>query len=228
VKSIRRTGGPTAIIAAACLLLACLAHAEDAYEIMTGGMAPQNASQPASSMVLSYGQNPAAAFPPRTTTAPTSSGQAGSPASYCVRTCDGRYFPAPSGNMQSSAEGCRNLCPASETKVFSGSSIDNASSKDGKAYSALPNAFRYRKELVSGCTCNGKDMIGLASISIKDDKTLRRGDIVVNGTGLEVVNRIEDGHLSFAKASATTRSKYERFPVLASDDSQARRTPGSR
>ena len=115
----------------------------------------------------------------------------------------------------SSAEGCKNLCPASETKVFFGSSIDSATSKDGKAYSALPNAFRYRKELVSGCTCNGKDVVGLASVSIKNDKTLRRGVLVAGAAGLEVVNRVEERRLGFAKASAPTRSKYERVPVLA-------------
>jgi hypothetical protein len=209
VKHIRATGRP-ATIAVACLLLAGAAYAEDAYEIMTGGARVQYSS-PSRSMALSFGENPTAAIPPKGSLARLNI-QSNSSASYCVRTCDGRYFPAPSG-----AEGCKNLCPASETKLFFGSSIDNASSRDGKAYSALPNAFRYRKELVAGCTCNGKDVIGLASVSIKDDKTLRRGDIVANAGGLEVVNRIDEGHLSFAKASTAMRSKFERLPVLASD-----------
>jgi hypothetical protein len=69
-------------------------------------------------------------------------------------------------------------------KIFTGNSIDGASSKDGKPYSSLPNAFRYRKELVAGCTCNGKDVIGLASVKIEDDKTLRRGDLFANKGGL--------------------------------------------
>lgn len=215
VKSTHRISRPTTIIAVACMVLACAAHAEDAYEIMTGGRASQSTPRTGSVTILSFGENPRVEFPPRITIAPGV--QTDSSASYCVRTCDGRYFPAPSGNMQSSAEGCKNLCPASETKVFSGSSIDNAYARDGKAYSALPNAFRYRKELVSGCTCNGKDVIGLASVALKDDTTLRRGDIVANVAGLEVVNRIEDGRLSFAKASASTRGKYSRIPVLASD-----------
>jgi hypothetical protein len=136
--------------------------------------------------------------------------------SYCVRTCDGRYFPAPSGDAQSTTHGCKSLCPATETKVFYGSSIDGASSKDGRPYSALANAFRYRKELVAGCTCNGKDVVGLASVKPDEDKTLRRGDIVARETGLAVVKRVDEG-VSFAKASAATRSKYERLPVLASE-----------
>ena len=82
---------------------------------------------------------------------------------------------------------CKSICPSSETKVVSGSSIDNASATDsGKPYSALPNAFRYRKELVAGCTCNGKDQLGLAPVKIEDDPTLRKGDIVAGADGLMI------------------------------------------
>ena len=92
--------------------------------------------------------------------------------------------PSPHQTMQSRAASCNSFCPASETKVFSGSSIDNATAEDGKAYSELPNAFRYRNELVSGCTCNGKDQIGLAPVKIENDPTLRKGDIVAGETAL--------------------------------------------
>jgi len=70
--------------------------------------------------------------------------------------------------------------------VFYGSSIDNAASDNGKPYSELPNAFRYRNELVSGCTCNGKDQVGLAPVKIEKDPTLRKGDIVAGENGLLV------------------------------------------
>ena len=69
---------------------------------------------------------------------------------FCVRTCDGRYFPVTASDNASRAASCNSFCPASETKVFSGSSIDNATAENGKSYSDLPNAFRYRNELVSG------------------------------------------------------------------------------
>ena len=216
---VQKIAGPVTMVAVvAGLLLAYAAHAqEDAWLNMTGGMAPQYSSQSGSMTALSYGENPTTQFPPKRRAVTRTSVQSEGSASYCVRTCDGRYFPVPSANNQSSAEGCKNLCPASETKVFSGSSIDSAYSRDGKPYSALANAFRYRKELVAGCTCNGKDVIGLASVSLKEDRTLRRGDIVANAGGLEVVERVDDSHLRFAKASPATRSKYERLPVLAAD-----------
>jgi len=134
--------------------------------------------------------------------------------SFCVRTRDGRYFPA---DQQSRAEGCRSFCPASETKLFSGSSIEDAATKDGKTYSSLPNAFRYRREMVPGCTCNGKDVVGLATVKIEEDKTLRKGDIVAREVGLEVVNRVGTSSPSFLTASKSIRNQFDRFPVVASD-----------
>src|SRR5438128_81081 len=40
---------------------------------------------------------------------------------YCMRTCDGRYFPLPASDNQSRVASCSNLCPASETKIVYGS-----------------------------------------------------------------------------------------------------------
>ena len=143
-------GGIRAIFAASCFLVTH-ASAQEYYDVMSGRMPTST-----SSMMFSYGANPTTAFPPRAPAAIRPRVHVEAPVSYCVRTCDGRYFPTPSGSAQSKAQACKDLCPASETKVFSGSSIDNASSKDGRPYSALPHAFLYRKELVAGCTCNGK------------------------------------------------------------------------
>lgn len=137
---------------------------------------------------------------------------------YCVRTCDGRYFPLPSAAGQSKAQTCNSFCPASETKVFYGGNIDNAVSDNGKSYSDLPNAFRYRNELVGGCTCNGKDSVGLARIGIEDDKTLRRGDLVAGPNGLMVANGSADGRrktVAFSPASSSVQAKFSRLPVVA-------------
>ena len=51
---------------------------------------------------------------------------------YCVRTCDGRYFPLPASDNQSRAASCNSFCPASETKVVYGSDIDGAATETGK------------------------------------------------------------------------------------------------
>ncbi len=137
---------------------------------------------------------------------------------FCVRTCDGRYFPITASDNASRAASCNSFCPASETKVFSGSSIDNATAENGKSYSDLPNAFRFRNELVSGCTCNGKDQIGLAPVKIENDPTLRKGDIVAGENGLLVAGRSADrrgAELNFSPASEKVSAKYTRLPVVA-------------
>jgi hypothetical protein len=139
---------------------------------------------------------------------------------YCVRTCDGRYFPISASDNQSRAASCNSFCPASETKVVYGSNIDNAATESGQPYSELPNAFRYRNEMVAGCTCNGTDQIGLAPVNIENDPTLRRGDIVAGSGGLMVAGRNADkrgASLNFSPVSERLRSRYQRVPVMTTE-----------
>jgi hypothetical protein len=153
---------------------------------------------------------PDSQFPPQM--APQGGG--GRSTAYCVRTCDGRYFPVSANSEQSQAATCSSFCPASDTRVFYGPSIAHATSEDGKPYSSLPNAFKYREQLVNGCTCNGKDPVGLASISIDQDRTLRRGDIVAGENGLTIANRAAErqrpGATDPGLASPRMRERFER------------------
>ncbi len=102
---------------------------------------------------------------------------------YCVRLCDGRYFPI-TNRTGNAADICKSFCPASPTKVFSGNAIDHAYASDGKRYSDIPNAFVYRARLIADCTCDGKSPTGLARIDANHDETLRQGDIVATNKGL--------------------------------------------
>src|SRR6476659_8167497 len=82
------------------------AGAEDAYENMICKPAVQ--SQTSSSMALAYGENQALQFPPRITvrsraTETTGENVSAGQNSFCVRTCDGRYFPISSQEKQSAA-----------------------------------------------------------------------------------------------------------------------------
>lgn len=103
---------------------------------------------------------------------------------YCVRSCDGKYFPVRADSAKSAETLCNAFCPASATKIYSGSTIDNAYDKSGNAYAKSQNAFAYREKLVDGCTCDGKSPAGLARVDIKLDDTLQRGDIVATNKGL--------------------------------------------
>jgi hypothetical protein len=104
---------------------------------------------------------------------------------YCVRLCDGRYFPVSGRGQMNAAEMCRAFCPAAQTQIFSGGgSIANAVAPNGQRYSALPNAFAYREKIVADCSCTGKGPLGLVQFEETDDPTLRYGDIVATQAGL--------------------------------------------
>jgi hypothetical protein len=112
--------------------------------------------------------------------------QGGSANSYCVRLCDGRFFPLPRkavSAQMSSAQACSAMCPAAETRVYSGSAIERAVAKDGKPYASLKTAFLFREKSVDSCTCASGSLGSVAAMDVKDDPTLRRGDIVVTRDG---------------------------------------------
>ena len=139
---------------------------------------------------------------------------------FCVRLCDGRYFPLSGGDKEGREGTCNSLCPSAETEVVYGSAIDEATTDKGKPYSKLPNAFRYRNELVAGCTCNGKDPVGLAKVDIEKDTTLRSGDIVAGENGLVVASKSEnrrDAALKFSPASEKIKQRYRHPPVVAKE-----------
>lgn len=137
---------------------------------------------------------------------------------YCVRTCDGRYFPVAGNDKESRTAACSSLCPKADTELVYGSQIDSAATESGKPYSKLPNAFRYRNELVADCTCNGKDTIGLAQVDVEKDPTLRSGDIVAGANGLVVANKSErrrGASLDFSPASERIKQRFRHPPVVA-------------
>jgi len=140
---------------------------------------------------------------------------------YCVRGCDGRYFPAQGSDAESKAQSCKSFCPASETSLVYGSNIDDATTTNGKSYSDLPNAFRYRNEIVAGCTCNGKDPAGLAQVKAEDDPTLRKGDIVAGANGLVVASRNANDRrgiaMNFSPLPESVRARFRQVPVVAKE-----------
>jgi len=102
---------------------------------------------------------------------------------FCVRSCDGKYFPLMRG-AASPVQLCQAFCPASPTKIFFGSSIDRAYAATGERYADSENAFAYRKALRADCTCNGHNPAGLASVDLALDDTLRPGDVLATQDGL--------------------------------------------
>jgi len=74
--------------------------------------------------------------------------------------CDGYYFPISGSVTQRDfyrdANICRRSCGSDAVLFYHAASSGDASAMvdlTGRAYARLPNAFRYRKQLVDGCKC---------------------------------------------------------------------------
>lgn len=144
--------------------------AENLLDFLFGGGQKQ---QP--SLFGNIFNNNAAPAPPRPVAASTG------PA-FCVRSCDGKYFPLMRG-AASPTQLCQAFCPASPTRIFFGSSIDHAYAATGERYADSENAFAYRKALRADCTCNGQNPAGLAPVDLAMDGSLRSGDVLATADG---------------------------------------------
>jgi Protein of unknown function (DUF2865) len=138
----------------------------------------------------------------------------GSRVTYCVRTCDGFYFPIGTGSGSDSADAaaCNRLCPTAETRVYTGevgSDIDTARAREsGKRYASLGQAFSYRKSFDKACSCTANG-VGIATdFSVYRDGSLRVGDIVMTGKGMRVFN---GGTFPYREANFTAISRSDRI-----------------
>jgi hypothetical protein len=155
--------------------------------------------------------------------APPSMSQGGS--TYCVRLCDGRYFPLSSAVVYSRDGGtkmCSALCPAAKTAIFRGGDIDHAYGARGERYADLDQAFVYRNRVVPDCTCNGQDAFGLARIDPANDPTLRPGDMIATANGLSVFRgtQIARGTGQFTPIRRDTASAEVRRMLAATQASR--------
>ena len=87
---------------------------------------------------------------------------AGTYRTLCVRLCDGFLSPVSfsttRSHFQRDAERCEQSCP-NRSRLFTlpagSDDYSRMSDLDGESYSSLKNAFRYQKEYVANCTCQG-------------------------------------------------------------------------
>jgi hypothetical protein len=116
----------------------------------------------------------------------------------CVRTCDGYYFPISYSTVPSrfvdDARACQRECPATEAFLYTyrnpGEDISQAVSLNGLPYTELPNAFRYRKEYLSSCSCRRPGQNWADALKGADDSsTLESGDIVVTDQNAKALSQ---------------------------------------
>jgi hypothetical protein len=132
---------------------------------------------------------------------------------FCVRLCDGQHFRIRQLVNGTAENTCNAICPYSQTKLFFGSEIRSSRAMDGQRYTDLETAFRYSKKQTANCTCNGKDPFGLVPLGVKNDPTLRPGDLVSTSEGLMTFGgRSGQGNVSFTPVNPATLPKNLRPP----------------
>ena len=131
-------------------------------------------------------------------------GTTGHGVAFCVRLCDGHHFPMENMVKGTPGETCRAICPYSKTKVYFGAEIGGAVAQDGQRYADLDTAFMYRKQLVDKCTCNGRDAMGLAPLDVRNDPTLRPGDMVATKDGIATFTGRSGPGASFTPVNPAT------------------------
>ncbi len=100
-------------------------------------------------------------------------GQFGTYRTLCVRKCDGYYFPISFSTVPSrfatDEQTCQSMCPGSDVALYiyrnPGEEVSQMVSLAGEPYSALPTAFRYRKEYDAACTCGAPASAALSSVA---------------------------------------------------------------
>jgi len=116
----------------------------------------------------------------------------------CVRACDGFYFPISYSTVPSrfadDARACQRQCPAAEVELYSfrnpGENMEQAVSVTGQPYTSLANAFRYRKEIIAGCSCRRPGQSWAEALKNADDPTtLESGDIVVTNQNAKALSQ---------------------------------------
>jgi hypothetical protein len=154
----------------------------------------------------------------------------------CVRACDGFYFPISYSTVPNrfadDARACQRLCPAAEAELYSfhnpGEDMQQAVSISGQAYTALPNAFRYRKEVVAGCSCRRPGQSWADALKNADDSsTLESGDIVVTDQNAKALSQPKPSGKPAAPMPQAAASSSVAAPTAANPATAATASSGA-
>ncbi|HEY8067116.1 MAG TPA: DUF2865 domain-containing protein [Methylosinus sp.] len=117
--------------------------------------------------------------------------------SYCVRECDGYFFPvglySSTSDTASHQRACGRLCPGARTTLYvmrggSDKMEDAVAARGGGSYSRLMASLQRKAEgdKDNECSCHAGQSNESSIEAIYLDPTLRRGDAVMTTHGVEV------------------------------------------
>ena len=178
-----------AVLAGAVALAPRMASAEGLFDFLFGGIQKQQQRQAppqANFFADPFGLNQQPAPPPR----PVASG---SGPAFCVRSCDGKYFPLTRAATPRRCRCARRSVRRARPRCSSAAPSTARRPRNGERYADSENAFAYRKALRADCTCNGRDPAGLAPVDLTLDTSLRPGDVIATTNGLVAYSGVKVG-----------------------------------
>ncbi len=118
---------------------------------------------------------------------------------YCVRTCDGYFFPLIKSSRATRQQSCNFACPSATVEIFDGSSIESSRSARGQTYKALMDSIASHPAASGRCSCNDPSTSAAYSrAAARTDPTLQTGDFVIEDEGPLVFGR--EGLVPLAQA----------------------------
>lgn len=106
----------------------------------------------------------------------------------CVRACDGYYWPVSFATVEEylgdDASQCQSQCQGSDVDLYyysnPGGTPDDMVNLSGQSYASSPNAFRYRQEFDSNCSCKSQIEYGAIILANDEDGGASRAFIEFN------------------------------------------------
>jgi len=152
--------------------------------------------------------------------------QSGTYRTVCVRTCDGYYYPisyaTTPAKFAEDAQACQQTCPAAEVVLMShrnpGEDINQAVSISGSAYTALPNAFKYRTAVNPTCGCRRQGQSWSEALGQIKDMTIERGDILVTEERSKALAQPRDAQGRAIRQDAKKPDPNAAAPAPAADN----------
>ncbi len=155
----------------------------------------------------------------------------------CVRTCDGYYFPISFATLQSrfleDERACQRMCPAAEVLLYAhrnpGEEVNQAVSMQGRPYTELPSAFRYRQEYSAACGCRRPgESWAQALKNLENRSTLESGDILVDDQRAKLLSQPKvDAQGRPIKLDPRTAKPDPKTPAAALDSATSARKEGA-
>ena len=152
----------------------------------------------------------------------------------CVRSCDGYYFPISFATtperFRDDEQACQRMCPAAEVALYAyhnpGEEVAQAVSLSGQPYTALPNAFSYRKALTPSCSCRKPGESWAAALkTLGGDDTVAPGDVVVTDQSAKQLSQPRIGAdgkpIRPARTPANAATPASAAPAQAAPDAAA-------